>query len=402
MRQLAMALILVLPICSPALGLSVGNGALSDVMVQAKCTMPDSELIKPGTSDQYNAQAKGFNDCLRIYVQNENNKIALIRANASSQLDSIKDGALSQIRDIERAINTAIIEVSIVNGGAQVSELPPPATALAAFPAASCNKPDEALLKPARGKQAASLKNLDRYEDQRLAFEACMRTYIAQAKNEIQRIKADAEFACKQITRDANPRIDQINNDVIQALADAAKASGERDAKVNAIHSPMTASSLSPDAYQPGGRGPSVLQAPQAGTESVAVTANSLSPDAYQPGGRGPSVLQALQAGTESVTVTGDRLPRSTDMPTGAGDPDAISCRAPQQLTDSRLMGPEICKHNRDWASIFKRGLNISPDGTSLVQGGKQLSYQPQACIVMHSVNTLPVVTTTCGTPGGQ
>ncbi len=364
LRQLAIALILVLPMCAPAHAQSTGNAgaAVFDKIAQEKCAKPDSQLIKPGTTDQYNAQVKGFNDCLRIYVETENNKITQIRADASSHLDNIKDSAFSQIHDIERAINTAIIEVSVVNGGAQESDLPPPATALAAFPAAACKKPDAALLKPTTGKQAASLKNLDRFEDQRVAFEACMRTYIAQAKNEILQVKANAEFACKQITDDANPRIAQINNDVTQALTDAVKASGERDALVNTIHSLLPPPSLPPQAVNP-------------------------APVSFQP----------PPPNAENVTVTGERLPQSADMPTGAGDPDAISCRAPQPLTDSRLMGPEICKHNRDWAKLYKDGFNISPDGTHPVPSEKWLAFHPQTC-VSHTVyeGGLPVVVIYC------
>src|SRR5471032_1724204 len=255
MRQLLMALILAVPVCASAPALSAGNAgaALFDQMAGAKCTKPDSELIKPGTSDQYNAQAKGFNDCLRIYVENENNKIARIRAEASATFDRIMEGSTSQIRDIEGAINAAIIEVRIVNGEAPASDMPPPATALAAFPDAACTKPDEALLRPAKGKRVASLQATDRYEAQRLGYESCMRLYVAQAKNEISRVKANAEAAFHRVAEDANPRITQINSDVTQALNDARTASGERDAKMAVIHSPIGAAGLSPVASQPGG-----------------------------------------------------------------------------------------------------------------------------------------------------
>ena len=128
MRQLLMALILVLPVYSSARAASAGD-VVFDKIIQSKCTKPDSELIKPGTSDKYNAQAKGFNDCLRIYVENENNKIARIRSQASAEFDRIMQSATAQIHDIERAINTAIIEVRIVNGEAQASDLPPPGDA---------------------------------------------------------------------------------------------------------------------------------------------------------------------------------------------------------------------------------------------------------------------------------
>ena len=229
MRQLLMALILLLPAYSSARAASAGD-VVFDKIVQGKCPVPDSELIKPGTSDKYNAQAKGFNDCLRIYVENENNKIARIRAEAGADFDRIMESSTSQIRDIERAINSAIFEVSVVNGLADSRYQPLPGDTLASYPAAECSKPDAALLKPAAGKRAASLRNTDRYEDQRLAYEACMRTYVAQAKSQIKQVQANAGMAFHRVAEDANPRIAQINTDVSEALDEASKAAGERNA----------------------------------------------------------------------------------------------------------------------------------------------------------------------------
>jgi hypothetical protein len=349
MRQLLMALILVLPVCSSARAASAGD-VVFDKAVQGKCTRPDSELIKPGTSNKYNAQAKGFNDCLGVYVENENNKIARIRAEASAEFDRIMESSTSQIRDIERAINSAIFEVSIVNGLAEAKYLPPPGDTLASHPAAECNKPDAALLKPAPGKRVASLKNTDRFEEQRLGYEACMRTYVAQARNQIKQVQANAQAAFHKVAEDANPRITRINNDVTEALDEARKAAGERNVAVNAFHSPLQAD---PAASQPGGLGPIAFQPAQS------------------------------QPGTESVIVPGERLPRSADMPTGAGDPDAISCRMPQQLANSRLMGPEICKRNRDWAKLYKDGRNLSPDGTRIVESEKAQTYNPLNCVTI-------------------
>jgi hypothetical protein len=353
-----MALILVLPVCASAPARSAGTAgaALLDQMMQAKCTRPDSKLIKPGTADKYNAQAKGFNDCLRVYVEMENNKIAQIRSQASGEIDKVTDSAISQFRDIERAITAAIIEVKIVNGEASAADLPPSAATLAAFPAAECPKPNEALLKPAKGKRAPSLQATDRYEQQRLGHEACMRLYVAQAKNQIAQVKANAEMEFKRIADDANPRIAQINSEVTEALNEARKASGERVAAMNAVHSPLSAGGLSPAAFQPGG------------TRSIG----------------------SAQPGTESVTVTGERLPRSADMPTGVGDPDAISCRKPQILPDSRLLGPEICKRNRDWAKLYKEGRNISSDGTRILEAEKARTYNPVKCATAPPVVGMP------------
>jgi len=49
--------------------------------------------------------------------------------------------------------------------------------------------------------------------------------------------------------------------------------------------------------------------------------------------------------------------------PTGEGDPDAITCRPPMQLENSRLLGPEVCKPNAEWAQYLKDGMMVSADG---------------------------------------
>jgi hypothetical protein len=363
MRPLLLAVIFLLPVCPSTRAASAGD-VVSDKIAQSKCTKPDSELIKPGTSDKYNAQAKGFNDCLRIYVENENNKIARIRAEASAGYDRIKDSATSQIQDVERAINSAIFEVAVVNGVAEAKYVAPPGDTLASYPAADCDRPDAALLKPPPGKRVASLKNADRFEELRLSYEACMRTYIAQAKNEITQIQANAQTAFHRVTEDANPRITQINNDVTEALDEARKAEGERNVAVNAFHSPFQAGGLNPTAYQPGGIGsPPAQNLPE----------------------------------TESVIVPGERLPRSADMPTGAGDPNAISCRMPQQLPNSRLMGPEICKRNRDWAKLYKDGRTLSADGTRIVESEKAHTFNPLNCITFGHDNSGEITHTSGG-----
>jgi hypothetical protein len=139
MRRLLMALLLVLPVSSA--GAVPTAGALFEKMVQAKCIRPDSELIKPGTSDQYNAQVRGFNDCLRLYVENENNKISLIRADAIAQIDAITAGATGQIRDIERAIDTAIVQVKIVNAKRRPATCRRPAPRWPVFPTPPATRP---------------------------------------------------------------------------------------------------------------------------------------------------------------------------------------------------------------------------------------------------------------------
>lgn len=66
--------------------------------------------------------------------------------------------------------------------------------------------------------------------------------------------------------------------------------------------------------------------------------------------------------------------------PDGKGDPAAITCRYPQALQGSRLMGPEVCRPNADWAQFAKQGMVVSPDGKSVVPSEKARSLNPSAC----------------------
>ena len=66
--------------------------------------------------------------------------------------------------------------------------------------------------------------------------------------------------------------------------------------------------------------------------------------------------------------------------PDGKGDPAAVTCRHPQALPGKRLLGPEVCRTNADWAQFAKEGMTVSPDGRALVPGEKYRSLNPSAC----------------------
>jgi beta-lactamase regulating signal transducer with metallopeptidase domain len=66
--------------------------------------------------------------------------------------------------------------------------------------------------------------------------------------------------------------------------------------------------------------------------------------------------------------------------PSGQGDPDAITCRAPQVLPGSRLPGPEVCKTNRIWAELRAQGQDISADGRSLIAMVQRFGVSPSVC----------------------
>ena len=73
-----------------------------------------------------------------------------------------------------------------------------------------------------------------------------------------------------------------------------------------------------------------------------------------------------------------------SDSPTDQGGPYAITCRPPQALPGSRLLGPEVCKTNAVWARYRRDGMDVAPDGIHDVQSEKWRSINPQAC---HPVN---------------
>ncbi len=66
--------------------------------------------------------------------------------------------------------------------------------------------------------------------------------------------------------------------------------------------------------------------------------------------------------------------------PDGTGDPAGITCRRPQALPGQRVLGPEVCRTNADWAQFAKDGMTVSPDGRELVPGEKYRSLHPGAC----------------------
>ena len=58
-----------------------------------------------------------------------------------------------------------------------------------------------------------------------------------------------------------------------------------------------------------------------------------------------------------------EEAPKSGDK--GANEP--TYCRPPSQRPDSRLPGPQVCMTVRKWNDLHAAGLDIGPDGTSVV-----------------------------------
>jgi hypothetical protein len=72
--------------------------------------------------------------------------------------------------------------------------------------------------------------------------------------------------------------------------------------------------------------------------------------------------LLAIAASTASAQTSAPARIYA-NAPNGEGDPEGITCRPPQTLPQSRLLGPEVCKKNEVWAQYRKDGMEVSPDG---------------------------------------
>ena len=71
------------------------------------------------------------------------------------------------------------------------------------------------------------------------------------------------------------------------------------------------------------------------------------------------------------TTIAQPSLPSLGMDQKSANDPDAIYCRPPQQLPGQRLYGPRVCKPQRQWDDLHRQGLDIGPDGESVVASEK-------------------------------
>jgi len=358
MKYLLAILLLLGPVCAQA---QTADALLSQEKQDLACTRPDRTLIHKETalgttwssetrsSTKYNKQVTGFNDCTRVFVDNANREITRIRDAARAELDGIGTDATAHIRIIERQINAVIEEAKAVDF---LEPLPPASPAEAgAFPPPDCKPPDSALVIPLPHARDNSARD-QKYDTQKQAYAVCTRLWIVQAKAEIQQIDLNAHADMKPVAEDANRQIREITATIVATLEETKTVALEQAAALNELK----ASLVPPPPSQPG---------------------------------------------TESVTVTDTRLLRSADQPTGAGDPDVISCRTRQQLTGSRLWGPEICKRNREWADLYKRGVQVSSDGLQLVDGEKQRTLKPQTCSTRVSITALGFPSTTTGCQGG-
>jgi hypothetical protein len=86
-----------------------------------------------------------------------------------------------------------------------------------------------------------------------------------------------------------------------------------------------------------------------------------------------PSAQQQPGQQVAAVALAPPAMPVVQDTvtaldPRGEGDPEAMTCRAPQPLPGSRLRGPQVCKTNRAWAQLRADGKDVGPDGAIVDQ----------------------------------
>ncbi len=285
--------------------------------------MPDSERIK-----LYNEQGRAFNDCTNKLIESGTAEMNRIYNEGNATIRAVADTANRQQTDIVDKVKATIA------GSASMQSQPDPAGWQ--FPDPDCVLPEKTLLKRVRGPTgtSATIAHTAQYDAQQQAYQACVKSYNGQAVAEMRSITDDANARIKQIADKANSQITDLHNrnkEVIQSANDAAAA------------------------------------------EALVVrgTPLELPPE------------NTFTDGVENMTVNGQSPLQLADTPKGEGDPNTIVCRKPQQLADSRLPGPEICKRNFVWASLYKAGKDISADGHSILPSEKSRTTDraSMACI---------------------
>ena len=84
--------------------------------------------------------------------------------------------------------------------------------------------------------------------------------------------------------------------------------------------------------------------------------------------------------------------------PAVAATDDALVCRKPQPLADSRLPGPQVCLHASQWAQLHASGQDVAPDGKSLVN----MDYEKQKSLSASHCTQSMVISASIGWQNGS
>lgn len=283
-----------------------------------RAQLPDAAKI-----DLYNEQGRRFNECTRNLIGGNN-----------EQIDRVRDSANDRIRHVADAANKQISAVA-AQMRAAATGAPPPASSKSSFPGPQCRAPDASLLKTSRRDARTSTARGEQYLKQEESHEACIRDYVDRALAETRRIATAANLEIRQIADDANSRIAALHATVRGGIQTAASVALVRSQMVEGT--------------------------PLAATDPV---------------------LQARSAADpiENSQADRDLWPEVKDTPAGEGVAWAITCRAPQRLADSQLLGPRVCKRNGVWAALRRAGKDIGPDGRTVMKYDVTRK-NPAACI---------------------
>ncbi len=309
-------------------------------LAPAVCPKPDENLIKSRggyagrmqTPDDekiklYNSQARAFNDCMRKLIDSSSAEIDRVRNDGNAAIKAVAETANRQSVDIAEKMEAAIAgHAPSLEGQAELAGWQ--------YPEADCAAPNKALMKPVRGKKGTSAGATAQFDAQQLDYRTCVQSYIKQAGAEMHQIEASSNARIKEIAGQTNARISELHDQVNGAIAIADRAA------TNEI-------------------------------QTVRGTPLEINPANY------------FKNGVENVTVENQPPLQLADTPKGEGDPHTIVCRKPQQLPDSRLLGPEICKRNRVWAALYLAGKDISSDGQTILPSEKSrtVNHAAMACV---------------------
>lgn len=90
-------------------------------------------------------------------------------------------------------------------------------------------------------------------------------------------------------------------------------------------------------------------------------------------------IAPRISASTSVIIIPALQL--DTDPQLAAAGPEEKICRPPQQLADSRLLGPEVCLSQHEWDRIKQQGLQMMPDGRTLAASfEKEYGLKARTC----------------------
>jgi hypothetical protein len=292
-----------------------------------RAELPDAEKI-----EMYNAQARRFNECTRNLVDSNNADIDRVRDEANANIQRIADSAIGQIAAIHKKIQWA------TNGVALDGRTNPEMSATS-FPDPQCRKPDDSLLRPVSrnnsNRSNSSLTRGEQYYRQEQVYESCVRDYVERASAETNQIESSANSEIRRVADIANSRIVNLQAVVRTGIETANSAALAKSQMVEGT---------------PLARNDPILRARSAENPLEDAKAD-------------PKLWPVIQG-----------------TPTGEGDRRVITCRAPQQLPDSHLLGPEVCRRNGVWAALRKAGEDVGPDGKTILSFDGVQKMNPAAC----------------------